>query len=170
MNTFLPSPDFAVCAKVLDPTRLNRQISEVNTLARTLWVYERILEVNNRQLPWGVQFPLACNLWVSKCGHVLLRELMEYHRQMNLEFKRHSGKNHDSWSSLNWPSLLKTQPEQPRNVQWLEIVHWSHISKLLGKDPGYYRMAFSRVGITLPAEEWGYVWENPAIVAPTPAR
>ena len=163
MNTFLPSPDFQVCAKVLDPARLNRQISEVTGLARTLWVYTKILEVNDRQIPWGVTFPLAVKLWISNEGSPLLLELMQYHRAMNQEYCKISGKDHESFKRFNWPALLVGQPKIPRKLVWPASVHESHRSKLIAKEAGYYRVSFSRAGLSIPQVGLSYVWEGPTV-------
>jgi len=136
-------------------------------LARTLWVYERVLEINGRQMPWGLMFPLACKLWVSTSGEVCLRELSEYHRQMNLEYKKHSGRSHASWSNFNWDSVLASQPKIARTLCWPASVHESHKSKLISKDAGYYRRSFERLGLTVPASNLAYAWEGPEIASQT---
>ena len=160
MNTFLPCGDYAKVATILDPGRLSRQIAEVCTLAKTLWAYGNLIEMCERQLPWGVSFPSAIYLWVSDRGEILLPELQEYQRILNVEWKRHhDGQAHDSFLRFNWERLCASR--QPRTLIWPDEVHNSHRSKLLGKDAGYYKRAFERAGVPAAQPGQSYVWVGP---------
>mgnify|MGYP001561258592 CR=1 FL=1 len=164
MNTFLPCGDFAKVASILDPGRLSRQISEACTVAKTLWAYGKLVEMCERSLPWGVTFPPAVTLWVSDRGEILLPELQEYQRCMNVEWKRHhDGQAHESFLRFNWERLTVGLPK-PRPLVWPMEVHGSHRSKLLGKDCGYYKRAFERAGIPAARPGQSYVWDNPRVM------
>ena len=164
MNTFLPCPEFSRVAAILDPQRLSRQISEVCTVAKSLWAYGKLLELCDRTMPWGVSFPSVVHLWVGDKGEILLPELWDYHRNMNAEWaKHHAGQAHESFLRFNWRRLLGETTPKPRQLIWPDAVHQSHRSKLLGKDWGYYKRAFERAG--LPCAEAGesYVWTGPSV-------
>lgn len=167
MNTFLPSPDYAVCAKVLDPARLGRQISEVVQLAPTLWVWGHAMHLTGRRMPWGVNFSPVINLWVSKNGTPLLKQLYEYHHAMNFEYQvLHEGVSHGSFANFNWRRLLEGLPWQEDEGRpiWPASVHASHRASLLRKDETFYRRAFQRNGLPIEALGEHYVWESPDVV------
>lgn len=162
INTFLPSGDFNICAQSLDPLRLSRQITEVPTIARTLWVYQVIMDTNQRKLPWGCMFPSVINLWVTEGGIVLLPELRQYHMALHREWKNTGHPPHKSFTQLNWDSLFsEVHKDIPHAVVWPADVHDSHRSKLYGKDASYYRRVFDRLGLPEPKPGLRYVWGNP---------
>ena len=161
MNTFLPSNDFEVCAKTLDPDRLSRQITEVPTIARTLLIYQIVMDHNGRQLPWGVQFPSILKLWTTEGGVALLPELKRYHQAMHREWLALGRPTHKGWTNFNWDSILPKRDAS--QVVWPESVHESHRSKLYSKDAGYYKRAFDRMGLPAAIPGLSYSWECPTL-------
>ncbi len=148
MQTFLPLPDFAESAMVLDSRRLGKQRAENVQVLRALTVPGYGWRHHPAAAMWAgyeealVRYGLAvCDEW-SRRGHAdvsaatLLADL-------------------DSGTGL---TAVRTQPElaDARELPpWLgdPAFHLSHQSALARKDPGHYRRYFPDVPDDLP-----YVW------------
>ena len=160
MNTFLVSGNYAQCARILDPQRLNRQLSECCTIAKLLVAYELIS--NNGKLPFGVIFPPVIKLWLDSNHDPLYLELREYYNTMNDEWRRHhNGKDHGTFNSFYWRSGPSNKT--PRKLDWPIMVYQSHRSKLLSKDYSYYFRNFTREGLEIPPV-MSYVWTFPDVI------
>ncbi|WP_322975189.1 MSMEG_6728 family protein [Peterkaempfera bronchialis] len=149
MQTFLPYPDFAASAAVLDTRRLGKQRVEVLQVARALvwpvygWKNHPAVAMWRGFVPALAAYGLAvCHRW-QQLGHrdTVADQLREY-----------------------------TGPGGPRPQcdlaaagllpPWLgdEAVHLSHRSALLRKDPAHYRAVFEP---GLP-DDLPYTWPDPA--------
>lgn len=123
MNTFLPYPDFAECARVLDTRRLGKQIIECRQILKA------ILDPN-----YGWQNHPAVNMWREDEDSLTL-----YADHMNDEWVERRGKSHGAYlnmcDDLGWCFCgVKRWPK------WLgdERLHSSHRANLLRKDPVHY--------------------------------
>jgi hypothetical protein len=134
MQTFLPFPDFAESAAVLDDVRLGKQRVEAYQIVRTL------LEVTQ-----GWRHHPAVKMWR---GHT--DALIDYGLVMCREWTRRGRADtvHDK--------LLAHRTDSPAVApRWLgnAALHASHRSNLLRKDPDWY----GRFGWAEPAD-LPYVW------------
>ncbi|GAA3440632.1 MSMEG_6728 family protein [Planomonospora venezuelensis] len=148
MQTFLPYPDFAATARVLDPLRLGKQRVETMQILRALTVpgygwrnhpavrmwtgYEEAL------VRYGLE---VCGHWCSTgradtCAETMARELAE----------------RCGVAAPRAQPLLEAAGELP---PWLgdPAFHLSHRSSLLRKLPDHYRPVFGDEPDDLP-----YVW------------
>lgn len=147
MQTFLPYPSFAASARVLDPPRLGKQRVETLQILRALVVPT-----------YGWQRHPAVGMWR---GHV--PALTAYGLAMV-----------DAWDRLGHadtvrPQMVEFAPEVVGRTQeelaadgllpsWLgdPAVHESHRSRLVAKDPAFYRPLFPDA-----PEDLEYVWPEP---------
>ena len=115
MQTFLPSPDFAASAAMLDPRRLGKQRVEAMQILRCL---------RGRSKGWR-NHP-AVRMWRGYEGALAL-----YKDAMIREWRRRGYRN------TMRLSRVKGRPEMP---PWLgyEAFHASHRSNLLRKAPDWY--------------------------------
>lgn len=124
MNTFLPYPDFAECARVLDTRRLGKQIIECRQILKA------ILDPN-----YGWQNHPAVNMWRGSAY-----TLSTYLTEMASEWLRRRGKVHGAYDNFldNEFDLCVLRANRP--PAWLgdERLHSSHRANLLRKDPVYY--------------------------------
>lgn len=139
MQTFLPSPDYAESARVLDYKRLGKQRVETKQI---------LLAMGKDKGGW-VNHP-ATKMWR---GHEI--ELCRYGFAMSKEWVMR-GYN-DNLAVFFTDSLLKYK-QQGLNDQpppWLgsDAIHASHRSNLLRKDPEFY----SKYGWAEPPD-LEYVW------------
>lgn len=148
MQTFLPRPDFADSAKLLDPRRLGKQRAETIQVLRALTVPGYGWRHHPAAAMWAgyeealVRYGLAVSVaWLDR-GHgdttagTLLAELQ-------------AGTGLGGAREQN--ALLRAHELPP----WLgdEAFHHSHQSSLVRKDPTYYRPLFPEVADDLP-----YMW------------
>jgi hypothetical protein len=149
MQTFLPYPDFAASAAVLDPRRLGKQRVEALQVLRALtvpgygWRHHPVVRMWTGYEEALVRYGLeVCARWCAAgrpdtCAATMTREL-----------SRHRGE-----------ATVRRQPELAAAGElpaWLgdEALHRSHRSALLRKDPGFYRPVF---GDDVP-DDLAYVW------------
>lgn len=127
MQTFLPSPDFAECAVVLDSRRLGKQIIE----SRQIWRAANHITGGWRNHPATI----AWRPWTDA--------LVRYTLEMSHEWHRRYGRVHGAWTNLVQIDLKGRVPAANRTVlpPWLgdEQLHASHRAALLAKDPAHYR-------------------------------
>ena len=121
MQTFLPYPDFAQSASVLDPKRLNKQIVEGNQILKTL-----LTDSHWRHHPAVLQFK-----GYEKC----LQNYIDFHL---MEAHKRGFKTEKSLANLN--ELTAAHKDKLGNVElkapsWLgdDRFHSSHRSRLLFK-------------------------------------
>ncbi len=150
MQTFLPYPDFAATARVLDPLRLGKQRVEALQVLRALTVPGYGWRNHPAVLMWAgyeealVRYGLEiCAVWcglgrADTCAATLTGELLE---RRGLAAPRSQ-------------SALHAAAELP---PWLgdPDLHRSHRSALLRKAPDFYRPLFSAEPDDLP-----YVWPS----------
>lgn len=131
MQTFLPYPNFAECARVLDYKRLGKQRVEA-------W---QILQAMKRTTGGWVNHP-AVNMWRGYES-----ALKQYGREMCLEWIQ---RGYNDTMLERFP--LDTVIELPN---WLgdTRIHLSHQSNLIRKYPEYYESKFPNVSADLP-----YYW------------
>ncbi|GLI01264.1 MSMEG_6728 family protein [Phytohabitans aurantiacus] len=144
MQTFLPFPDFAATAAVLDGRRLGKQRVEALQVLRALtvpgygWRHHPVAKMWTGYLEGLVRYGLEiCTAWTAGGrGDTVAGTLVsEYGRKPRDQ------------------AALAVAGELP---PWLgqDDVHRSHRSSLLRKDPAFYRPLF---GADLP-DDLPYVW------------
>jgi len=140
MQTFLPYPDFAESARVLDQKRLGKQITE------TYQIMQAIL------LNRGYIHHSAVDMWA---GHEIT--LLRYQEAFYHEWHVMRGFNHVSMERTydlfdTYSSMVGRWEYTP---PWLgqEDLHYGMQSNLIRKDPEYYGPIFPGVPDDLP-----YVW------------
>jgi hypothetical protein len=134
MQTFLPYPDFAGSAAVLDDVRLGKQRVEAYQIVRTItgvtqgWRHHPAVTMWREHLPALIDYGLEmCVQWTQR-GHAdTVHEKLLAHRTEDIAVS---------------PPWLGDPP-----------FHASHRSNLLRKDPGWY----GRFGWTEP-DDLPYVW------------
>ena len=148
VQTFLPYPDFAASAEVLDGKRLGKQRVEVLQILRAL---------TREQYGWkrhpAVRMWRGCVEGVGAYGLAICREWAARGGADTV-----SASIADDLVAAGLPAVPRTQPELARAVAlpaWLgdERVHDSHRAALVRKDPERYRALFPDVDPELP-----YFW------------
>ncbi|MEU8393869.1 MSMEG_6728 family protein [Nonomuraea sp. NPDC048892] len=149
MQTFLPYPDFAASAAVLDPLRLGKQRVETLQVLRALtvpgygWRHHPVVKMwagyEEALVRYGLEM---CRHWCSlgradTCADTMTTEI----------------------ALLRATPVVRAQAELAAAGElppWLgdEKLHLSHRSALLRKDPGFYRPVF---GDDDP-DDLDYVW------------
>ena len=144
MNTFLPVPDFVLSAGYLDDVRLGKQRVEVFQIVRSL-----------DGVTAGWRNHPAVRMWRGYEA-----ALLDYGQAMCAEWIRRG--NADTVADK---LRAHNRPDDGRMPPWLgdEMVHASHRSNLIRKDPLWYR-AF---GWTDP-DDLAYVWPVPKDVPAAP--
>ncbi|WP_406673889.1 MSMEG_6728 family protein [Nonomuraea sp. N2-4H] len=149
MQTFLPYPDFAASAAILDPLRLGKQRVEALQVLRALtvpgygWRHHPVVKMwagyEEALVRYGLE---VCVRWCS------LDRPDTCAGTMTTELAAHLGR-----PGVRDQSELAAAGELP---PWLgdEALHLSHRSALLRKDPGFYRPVF---GDHEP-DDLPYVW------------
>lgn len=138
MQTFLPYPDFAASAKVLDRQRLGKQRVETLQITRALvqgrgWIHHPATKMWANHLGALLAYQRAiCGEWVGRgyadtCLHKTLAELVG----------------------------LSPESVDPLLPPWFddEVFHRAHQSNLIRKDPAFYGPQFPGVPDDLP-----YLW------------
>lgn len=144
VQTFLPYPDFAATAAVLDPRRLGKQRVEALQVLRGLtvsgygWRHHPVMKMWAGYAEALVRYGLEmCAAWraAGRPDTVAATLTTEYRRRVR-----------------DQPGLAVAGELPP----WLgfEPLHRSHRSALLRKDPAHYRPRF---GVELP-DDLPYVW------------
>lgn len=148
VQTFLPCPDFAESARLLDPRRLGKQRAETIQVLRALTVPGYGWRHHPAAAMWAgyeealVRYGLTVSETWLALGHVdttAATLLADLHAATGLDVIRDQ-------------RALADAGELP---PWLgdEAFHRAHQSALLRKDPAFYRPRFSDVPDDLP-----YVW------------
>lgn len=148
MNTFLPYPDFAQSAAVLDRARLGKQRVEAKQIYLAL-----------TDPTYGWQNHPAVKMWR---GHEWT--LTIYGQYICLEWSRRGYKD-TLWGWFNarchecQQKYIETHVGNPERPSWLgdAAFHRSHQSNLLRKDHEYYFRFFPDVPDNLP-----YIWPTPS--------
>lgn len=147
MQTFLPYADPRASARVLDDRRLGKQRVETFQVLRALtwptygWKNHPAVRMWRGFVPGLVAYGLACvDEWRA-------RGRADATRAALIEF---SGGVEPDWDELH---------DTGRLPPWVgdEVLHLSHRSALVRKDPRHYRPHFGDVPDDLP-----YVWPDPA--------
>ncbi len=151
MQTFLPYPDFAASAAVLDGPRLGKQRVETLQILRALelpdygWQNHPAVVMWRGRTPALVGYGLACVREWCRRGHPDSTEtqIAEFAPDV------HAIAPDELQSELARRGLLPA---------WLgdELVHRSHRSRLIAKDPDFYRPLFPDAPADLD-----YVWPPP---------
>lgn len=132
MNTFLPSPNFSLCASILDNKRLNKQITECYQLILGQWPNHP-----------------ASKMWKNN-----KIALMDYTNKMLHEWKNIRGKNH-KFDFYNFQENELILPD------WLgnPLVHISHRVNLLRKNFDWYsKFDMPETSHNLQNYPEGYYW------------
>ncbi|MEV5887942.1 MSMEG_6728 family protein [Nonomuraea fuscirosea] len=149
MQTFLPYPDFAASAAVLDPLRLGKQRVETLQVLRALtvpgygWRHHPVVKMwagyEEALVRYGLEM---CRHWCSlgradTCANTMTTEV----------------------TRLRGTPVVRAQAELAAAGElppWLgdEKLHLSHRSALLRKDPGFYRPVFGDAD----PDDLDYVW------------
>jgi hypothetical protein len=148
VQTFLPYPDFAASAAVLDPKRLGKQRVEALQVLRAL-----VRET------YGWKRHPAVRMWVGYAEGVAA-----YGVATCVEWVARGGADTVAGTigvdlaEAGLPSVPRTQEELARSdalPAWIgdERVHVSHQAALVRKDPAYYGALFPGVDPELP-----YFW------------
>ncbi|MGW4800268.1 MSMEG_6728 family protein [Nonomuraea sp. NPDC004297] len=148
MQTFLPYPDFAATAGVLDPLRLGKQRVETLQVLRALtvpgygWRHHPVVKM------WAGYEEALVRYGLEVCGHWRsLGRADTCAGTMATELAR-----------LRGTPEIRAQPDLAAAGElppWLgdERLHLSHRSALLRKDPGFYRPIFGD-----EPDDLDYVW------------
>jgi hypothetical protein len=133
MQTFLPSPDFALSAKLLDYKRLGKQRVEAAQILKAI-----------TDSSYGWQSHPAVNQW-----RPFPDALKAYYNAIVKEWIDRGYVN-------NMPYPLPVPHSYPK-PPWLgsPSYHLSHQSNLIRKDPEHYAHLFPGITATLP-----YVWPS----------
>lgn len=136
MQTFLPSSDFAECARVLDRQRLGKQRVETMQILKAL-----IHDSGWRNHP-------ATKMWRGHEGR-----LAEYNLAICDEWTARGYK--DTCRDKTLALLADAGPTSYDDPAWMgdPAIHASHRSNLLRKDPEFY----SQFGWT-ESDDLDYVW------------
>lgn len=146
MQTFLPYPEFRASAAALDPRRLGKQRVETLQILRALVWPEYGWKRHPAVAMWrGFTAALVC-YGVAVCDQWAAYGCADTVRGQILEFTAGQVPHFDE---------LRDNGYLP---PWLghEVLHLSHRSALLRKDPAYYRPRFGGLPDDLP-----YVWPRP---------
>jgi hypothetical protein len=148
VQTFLPYPELARSAAVLDPARLGKQRVETLQVLRALelpeygWRHHPVVRMWRGHTPALVAYGLACvEVWTAQGrADTTAGQILEFAPEV---------------AELDQADLAAAG----RLPSWLgdEAVHRSHRSALVRKDPAFYRPLFGDVPDDLP-----YVWPDPA--------
>ncbi|TQS18427.1 MSMEG_6728 family protein [Microbispora sp. KK1-11] len=148
MQTFLPYPDFAATARVLDPLRLGKQRVEALQVLRTLtvpgygWRHHPVAHMwagyEEALVRYGLEIVTVwCDLGrADTCAGTMTRELLDFR-------------------GIGTPRTQAALAEAGELPPWLgdAALHLSHRSALLRKDPQFYGPKFPGDPDDLP-----YVW------------
>lgn len=148
MQTFLPYPDFAATARVLDPLRLGKQRVEALQVLRTLtipgygWRHHPVAHMwagyEEALVRYGLEIVAAwCDLGrADTCAGTMTRELL-------------------GCRGIGAPRTQAVLAEAGELPPWLgdPALHLSHRSALLRKDPAFYRPIFGA-----EPDDLEYVW------------
>lgn len=155
MQTFLPYPSFAESARVLDSPRLGKQRVETLQIARALlvptygWQRHPAVGMWRGYLPALTAYGLAMtDAWTERgFGDTVREQLVEFAPEVD-------GRTQEELAAAG---LLPP---------WLgdEAVHESHRSRLIAKDPEFYRAAFPGTPEGLEYS-WPHPEEQPETVA-----
>lgn len=140
MQTFVPHTSFPDCAAVLDLSRLGKQIIEAQQIFKAL-----------TQPDYGWQHHPAVKMWR---GSELC--LVMYAKACNDEWRKRRGRSHGAYDNLMTilsQTFVKAQSYKYPRWWGNELVHESHRSNLVRKNPEHYRQFFPDVPLDLP-----YVW------------
>jgi hypothetical protein len=149
MQTFLPYPDYARCAAVLDLRRLGKQRVEALQILRAITVPN-----------YGWRHHPAAKMWkgyeeaLGAYGVAICREWCRRGHADTCDVKIRAELAALGITMVREQLELKEAGELP---PWLgdEAFHRSHRSSLLNKDPEWYRDVFTDVPPDLP-----YVWPS----------
>ncbi|MBF8185799.1 MSMEG_6728 family protein [Nonomuraea sp. K274] len=156
MQTFLPFPDFAATAAVLDPLRLGKQRIESLQVLRALtipgygWRHHPVVKMwagyEEALVRYGLE---VCDRWRAMgrpdtCARTMTTELARHRATPKATPK--------ATPEVRRQKELAAAGELP---PWLgdEALHRSHRSALLRKDPGFYRPVFGD-----EPDDLDYVW------------
>jgi hypothetical protein len=146
VQTFLPFPDFAESARVLDPARLGKQRVEALQVLRAIvlpaygWQSHPAMQMWRGYVPALTRYALdMVDEWTDR-GHA------DSTRPLIAEFAPEAAR---AGAALAVPSWLGD-----------EALHLSHRSNLVRKAPEFYSTLFPGVPDDLP-----YVWPGPDVVA-----
>ena len=156
MNTFLPSPDFTICARVLDMKRLNRQMSEVEWIAAGMTKRPGNTSISSKYTGGHPVY----GLWTSSLGTQLIAHLRAYQLALGEEWKRATRRDHLSVVNCRWMD----EYELVGRIVWPESVHLSHRVNLLKKDKRHYANKFFLFDLHEDEEYIPYDWSNPTTV------
>jgi hypothetical protein len=159
MQTFLPVPDFAESARLLDSPRLGKQRVETLQILRAI------------ELPdYGWATHPAVRMWRGRTP-----ALVSYGLAMaRIWRERGFADTTESQIGEFAPDVVGVPQEELAGAgllpSWLgdEDLHRSHRSNLIAKDPGFYRHRFTERFGAEP-DDLPYVWPEPDDVPPAPA-
>ena len=154
MQTFLPFPSFDESARVLDSPRLGKQRVETLQILRALVVPTYGWQRHPAVGMWRGHVPALTAYGLAMVHAWTERGFADSVGEQLLEFAPEVEGRPQSW--LARQGLLPPWVGDPR-------VHESHRSKLIAKEPGYYRPLFPGT-----PEDLDYVWPRPEVV-PEPA-
>lgn len=140
MQTFVPMTSFKKSAKIMDLTRLGKQIIEAQQ------IFKALSDPN-----YGWQSHPAVKMWRGHRGSLLL-----YAEAFNYEWWLRRNKGHKAFVNLlSYAEAAEINPDEWMMPAWWgnAAVHESHQANLVRKSPGHYRKFFPDV---LPATK--YVW------------
>jgi hypothetical protein len=150
VQTFLPYPDFARSAAVLDDRRLGKQRVETLQVLRALHVAD-----------YGWQHHPVVRMWRG-----YTKALVAYGLAVTAQWSRRGFTDTcayqiaEFWPDAGGQQQLAAEGCLPRWLGW-EALHRSHRSALVRKDPEYYRPLFPDVPEDLP-----YIWPEPKTEEP----
>lgn len=154
MQTFLPFPDFAASVRALDRSRLGKQRVETLQILRALQLPEYGWQNHPAVLMWRGRVPALVGYGLAAVAAWTEQQRPDSTAAQIAEFAPGTA----GWSQdrLAGAGLLPS---------WLGLpeLHRSHRSRLLAKDPEFYRPLFPETPVGLD-----YYWPGPDPTAPPP--
>lgn len=155
MQTFLPYPDFAASAAVLDSPRLGKQRVETLQILRALVLPDYGWRNHPAVVMWRGRVPALVGYGLASVAEWTRRGFADSTAAQIAEFAPQDAGL--TQAELADAGLLPSWLGDP-------AVHTSHRSRLVAKDPTYYRERFPAVDGDLD-----YVWPGADAAVPAPA-
>lgn len=149
MLTFLPSPDFDICARVLHSDHLKRCIQEA------WWIYLYFSNRENTSITASKRWKPVYSLWIDRHGTPQIQALKAYQQALNREWFNATGFCHCGAGVIPGPAEA--------NLLWTPEVHASHRGRLLNHPTlsAFYSLSFDLYGVPKGDANTGLIYTRP---------